>query len=171
MTSRPMSWCALVALASLPVFLGGCQQEVGDPTGVASEAANPNGAGSIMPAFFNGQMIMINAFEVPGEQAILAHNKSINQIYVFNDLDEPQVTMPVINAFPGHGFNPLWQQIFISQPTQFTSEADILAAACCTSPPTVPGSTCMPVSGCTPTITLTADSEVYRCSVVGKPAP
>jgi hypothetical protein len=86
--------------------------------------------------------------------SILAHNKSFQIIYVSNDLDEPQDFAPVINAVPGQGFNALWQQVLYrfnpgSTPHQFTSEAEILAAA---------------KAG---EITLIPTDEVYRDSVVG----
>ena len=86
--------------------------------------------------------------------SIIAHNKSLQTIYVTNDLDEHQDFTPVINAVPGQGFNALWLQVKISfnagtTPHQFTSEADILAAA---------------KAG---QITLTNTGEVYRDSVVG----
>jgi hypothetical protein len=60
----------------------------------------------------------------------------------------------VINAIQGQGFNALWQQVLIRfnsgfTPHQFTSEADILAAA---------------KAG---EITLIPTNEVYRDSVVG----
>jgi hypothetical protein len=60
----------------------------------------------------------------------------------------------VINAIRGEGFNPLWQQVLIVfnagfTPDQFTSEAEVLAAA---------------QAG---EITLGTTGEVYRCSVVG----
>ena len=59
----------------------------------------------------------------------------------------------MINAIPGQGFNALWLQVSISftgsTPHQFTSEADLLAAA---------------NAGA---ITLTSTGEVYRDSVVG----
>jgi hypothetical protein len=75
----------------------------------------------------------------------------------FNDLDEEQDFIPVINAIQGEGFNPLWHQILIVfnegfTPHQFVSEDEIEAAA----------------AGGNPEITLVETDEVYRCSVVGK---
>jgi hypothetical protein len=66
--------------------------------------------------------------------ATIAHNGNINEIYASNDLDDEQDFVPVINAIQGEGFNPLWRQnlIVFNQgftPHQFTSEADVLAAA------------------------------------------
>ena len=117
---------------------------------------NPNGAAGEIPAFFNGQSVTINVKQLSDTAAasIIAHNKSLNIIYVTNDLDEKQDFTPVINAVPGQNFNALWLQIQISfnpgvTPHQFTSEADILAAA---------------KAG---QITLINTGEVYRDSVVG----
>ena len=117
---------------------------------------NPNGAAGQIPAFFNGQSVTINVKQLSNTAAasIIAHNQQLNIVYVTNDLDEEQDFSPVINAVPGQGFNALWLQIKISfnpgvTPHQFTSEANILAAA---------------KAG---QITLTNTGEVYRDSVVG----
>jgi hypothetical protein len=117
---------------------------------------NPNGAAGEIPAFFNGKSVTINVKQLSDTAAasIIAHNKSLQIIYVTNDLDEKQEFTPVINAVPGQGFNALWLQVQIQfnpgvTPHQFTSEADILAAA---------------EAG---QITLINTGEVYRDSVVG----
>jgi hypothetical protein len=117
---------------------------------------NTNGAAGEIPAFFNGQSVTINVKQLPDKAAaaILANNPSIRIIYVTNDLDERQDFAPVINAVPGQQFNALWQQVLYrfnpgSTPHQFTSEADILAAARAGE------------------ITLMPTNEVYRDSVVG----
>jgi hypothetical protein len=122
---------------------------------VASEG-NTKGAAGEIPAFFNGKGVTINVKQLSDTAAasIIAHNKSLNIIYVTNDLDEKQEFAPVINAVPGQGFNALWLQVEIQYnpgvtPHQFTSEADILAAA---------------KAG---QITLINTGEVYRDSVVG----
>jgi len=124
-------------------------------TGSAALAGSPNGAASQRPVFYEGKLVTVNMFEVPGEGSILPNNPSTNTIYASNDLDEPQVFDSVINAIPGDGFNPLWHQVFIVfnqgfAPHQFVSEAQILAAA----------------AGAHPEITLVSTAEVYRCSVV-----
>lgn len=117
---------------------------------------NPNGAAGEIPAFFNGQSVTINVNQLSDNAAasIIAHNKQLNVIFVTNDLDQTQNFAPVINAVPGQNFNALWIQIKISfnpgvTPQQFTSEAEILAAA---------------KAG---QITLINTGEVYRDSVVG----
>jgi len=124
--------------------------------GGSAASANTNGAAGEIPALFNDQSFTINVKELSdtASASIIAHNKSLQIIYVTNDLDEKQDFTPVINAVPGQGFNALWLQVKISfnpgvTPQQFTSEADILAAA---------------KAG---KITLTSTGEVYRDSVVG----
>ena len=122
----------------------------------ATTNGNTNGAAGQIPALFNGKSVTINVKQLSDTAAasIIAHNKSLQIIYVTNDLDEKQDFRPVINAVPGQGFNALWLQVQISfnpgvTPHQFTSEADILAAA---------------KAG---QITLINTGEVYRDSVVG----
>jgi hypothetical protein len=116
---------------------------------------NTKGAAGEIPAFYEGQSVTINVKELSATASatIIANNKSLQIIYVTDDLDDPQTKDPVINAIPGEGFNALWLQIRIdfngSTPHQFTSEADILAAA---------------DAG---TINLVNTGEVYRDSVVG----
>jgi len=122
----------------------------------ATTNGNVNGAAGEIPAFFNGKSVTINVKQLSDTAAasIIAHNKSLNIVYVTNDLDQPQQFTPVINAVPGQEFNALWLQVQIQfnpgvTPHQFTSEADILAAA---------------KAG---QITLINTGEVYRDSVVG----
>ena len=123
----------------------------------ASANGSHNGAAGQMPAYYEGQLFTVNMFEVPASEQLIEHNKSINEIYASNDLDEEQDFIPVIDAIQGEGFNPLWRQILIVfnpgfTPHQFTSEDEIEDAA----------------SGENPEITLVETDEVYRCSVVGK---
>src|SRR5262245_36121433 len=126
------------------------------PTATVAMQGSMNGAAGQMPAFYEGTQVTVNMKELPdnASASTIAHNNSINIIYAYADLDEPQPFAPVINAIQGEGFNPLWQQVLIrfnagSTPHQFTSEADVLAAA---------------KAG---EITLVTTDEVYRCSVVG----
>jgi hypothetical protein len=89
-------------------------------------------------------------------EPIIANNTSVNIIYAYADLDEPQPFNSVIDAIPTDGFNPLWLQMLIVfnagfTPHQFTSDDEVLAAA----------------SGATPEITLVNTGEIYRCSVIG----
>ena len=125
-------------------------------------AGSMNGSAGAMPAFYDGTLFTINFMELPpgGEAANLARNGSINTIYMC-DACEGQLPgsgsfVSVLDAIQGDGFNPLWQEVQISfnagvTPQQFTSDNDILAAANAQQ------------------ITLTPTTEVYRCSVIGKP--
>lgn len=124
----------------------------------ASPAGSVKGAAGEMPAFYDGRQITINTVElsdVASDQ--ISSNPTHNQIFVTNDLDEPQDFDPVIDAIQGDGFNPLWEQIKIVfnpgvTPHQFVSDEDVVAAA----------------AGQNPQITLVDTQEVYRCSVVGR---
>ena len=154
MNTGRKSVCALVALVLLFVCLGAYLNQAN----VALAAkGGMNGAAGQMPAYYDARLLTVNMFEVPGEDAILAHNKSVNEIYASDDLDEEQEFIPVIDAIQGDGFNPLWHQnLYVFNagftPHQFFSDDEVLAAA---------------ASG---EITLTSTDEVYRCSVVG-PGP
>ncbi len=123
-------------------------------TGSAALAAGgENGSASKRPVFYEGKLVTVNMFEVPGEGSLLGKNPGINTIYATNDLDEPQDFNSVIDAIPGDAFNPLWHQVLIVfnagfAPHQFVSEDDVLAAAAAGE------------------ITLVSTDEVYRCSVV-----
>src|SRR5262249_31530936 len=115
-----------------------------------------NGAVGERVDFYDGQQLTINFKEQPSgaEQSLLAHNGSINTIYMC-DLCAPKLEfVSVLDAIQGDGFNPLWQEVQISftpghTAVQFTSDTDILAAA---------------AAGM---IKLAPTTEVYRCSVVG----
>ena len=115
-----------------------------------------NGAAGQMPALYEGNQVTVNMKQLPdgASASTNANNMSINTIYAYADLDEPQPFKPVINAIQGEGFNPLWHQVLIRfnsgfTPHQLTSEAQVLAAA---------------KAG---EITLVTTDEVYRCAVVG----
>ena len=120
----------------------------------AGQALAGAGKATQIPAFYDGSQVTINIFEVPSSETLLAHNKSVNTIYVTNDLDEEQDFAPVIDAIHGDGFNPLWHQVLIVfnagvAPHQFLSEEGVLAAAAAGE------------------ITLVETDEVYICAVVG----
>ena len=92
---------------------------------------------------------------MPSSETLLASNKSLNTIYVTNDLDEEQDFAPVIDAIQGDGFNPLWHQVLIVfnagfAPHQFLSDEEVLAAEAAGE------------------ITVVETDEVYVCAVVGK---
>ena len=119
--------------------------------------AEPHGAATQGPAFYDGQQFTVNMMEVPSSDPLIAHDRTINTIYATNDLDDEQDFAPVIDAIQGDGFNPLWLQVLIVfndgfTPHQFTSDDEVLEAA----------------SGPDPEITLVVTDEVYRCAVVGQ---
>jgi hypothetical protein len=108
------------------------------------------------PAFYDGHLFTINFKQEPsgGEASLLAHNGSINTIYMSDQAEAAGVTFTsVLDAIQGDGFNPLWQEVQIVfltiPPQQFFSDNEILAAAA------------------TGQIALVPTTEVYRCSVVG----
>ncbi|MBI1807383.1 MAG: hypothetical protein HYR76_10070, partial [Ignavibacteria bacterium] len=121
--------------------------------------ATENGSSGDMPAYYDGKLFTINFKELPpqGEKAVLAHNKSINVIYMSdNGLPNDQPFISVIDAIQGDGFNPLWREVQITfnngfTPRQLVSDTEIEDAA----------------SGAHPEIALTVTDEVYRCSVIG----
>ena len=130
------------------------------PSAIAmSSTANTTGIGSAMPAYYDGKIFKINFTELPpgGESANLSKNGSINNIYQSDACvaaDHPFVS--VIDAVPGDGMNPLWQEVQVvfkstSNCQQFTSDDEVLAAA---------------AAG---TVKLMPTGELYRCSVIGKP--
>ena len=121
---------------------------------LAGQALAGAGKTTHIPAFYDGNQVTINIFEVRSSETLLAHNKSLNTIYVTNDLDEEQDFAPVIDAIHGDGFNPLWHQVLIVfnagfVPHQFLSDEEVLAAEAAGE------------------ITLVETDEVYVCAVVG----
>ena len=120
---------------------------------VAGQALAGAGKATQIPAFYDGNQVTINIFEVKSSDTLIASNKSVNDIYVTNDLDEEQDFAPVIDAIQGDGFNPLWHQMLIVfntiPPQQFVSEDQVEAAAAAGE------------------ITLVDTGEVYICAVVG----
>jgi hypothetical protein len=119
-------------------------------------AASPNGSAGDMPAYYDGHLFTINFKEQPsgGEASLLAHNGSINTIYMSDQAEAAGVMFTsVLDAIQGDGFNPLWQEVqieFLTIPPQhFFSDTEILAAAAAGQ------------------IALVPTTEVYRCSVVG----
>lgn len=112
------------------------------------------------PAYYDGQIFTINLALLPpgGQDANLQHNPGINIIYESDGCSPGgQSFVPVIDAIPGDGMNPLWRevQIVFSNSNfpcqQFVRDDDIVAAA---------------QRG---DITLQTTDELYRCSVIGKP--
>ena len=145
--SKPGFFVALAVAIAASTFL---------PYGTARAAhGNVRGAAGQIPAFYDDQLFTINLVELSdtAAESILAKNGGVNEIYASNDLDDPQDFVPVIDAIPTDGFNPLWHQFLIVfnsgfTPHQFTSEEDVDAAVDAGE------------------ITLMDTGEVYRCAVV-----
>src|SRR5258708_1119708 len=120
-------------------------------------AANDNGSGGDMPAFYDGELLTINFMELPsgGEQANIQRNGSINTIY----MSDPRLPgrppfFTLLDPIQGEGFNPLGEEVQMASPAappprQLLSDNAVLAAAAAGE------------------ITLTVTGELYRCSVVG----
>jgi hypothetical protein len=132
-------------------------QPISSTTKVASSSSE-NGRESARPVYYDGELVTVNMVELSDDAAeqIIASNSSVNVIYAYADLDEPQPFNSIIDAVPTDGFNPLWLQMLIVfnagfTPHQFFSDEEVLAAA----------------SGPNPEITLVNSGEIYRCSVIG----
>jgi len=126
-----------------------------------ARAASSNGSNSTIQAYYDHELFNIHfvEFTTAAEQALLQHNKSLNFIFQSDPgLPGGQPFISVIDAIPGDGFNPIWEEIQITftaghTPRQLFSDDEIGTAV---------------ASG---EITLTTTGEVYWCPVVGpKPA-
>jgi hypothetical protein len=125
-----------------------------------AEAGSANGSGSSIPAYYDHNLFTIHfvEFSPAAEKALLQHNQSLNFIYQSDPgLPGGQPFISVIDAVPGDGFNPIWEEIQITftsghTPRQLFSDDEIEAAF---------------LAG---EITLTLTGEVYWCPVVG-PGP
>jgi hypothetical protein len=120
-------------------------------------AASNRGAGSSIPAYYDGNLLTIHfvEFSTQAEQALLQHNGSLNFIYQSDPgLPGGQPFISVIDAVPGDGFNPIWEEVQITftmghTPRQLFSDTEVLAAADAGE------------------ISLVFTGEVYWCPVVG----
>jgi len=124
-------------------------------TGV--RAGSSNGRGSVIPAYYDAELFNIQFVEFPpaAEEAILEHNASLNFIYQSDaGLPGGEPFISVIDAIPGDGFNPIWEEVQITftagnTPRQLFSDDEIQAAVDAGE------------------ITLMDTGEVYWCPVVG----
>ena len=120
-------------------------------------AGSANGRASVIPAYYDGDLFKVQfvEFSPAAEQRLLQHNTSLNFIYQSDPgLPGGEPFISVIDAVPGDGFNPIWEEVQITfnpgfEPVQLTSDDEVLEAA---------------QQG---EITLTDTEEFYRCSVVG----
>src|SRR5436190_1671815 len=123
------------------------------------EANSSRGIGTAIPAYYDSKLLKIIfvEFTSTAEATLLAHNSGLNFIYQSDPgLPNNQPFISVIDAIPGDGMNPIWEEVQIAFNTGFTprqlfSDNDVLAAA----------------SGPNPEITLTPTGEVYWCPIVG----
>ncbi len=129
---------------------------------LSAQAQSVKGSASSILAYYDHNLFTIHFVEfapVP-EQALIQHNQSLNFIYQSDPgLPGGQPFVSVIDAIPGDGFNPIWEEVQITftaghTPRQLFSDDEVGAAA---------------MAG---EITLALTGEVYWCPVVGpKPNP
>src|SRR5262249_38801350 len=101
-----------------------------------AQAGSGNGNASTIPAYYDHQLFNIHCveFSPAAEKALLAHNKGINFIFQSDPgLPGGQPFISVIDAIPGDGFNPIWEEIQITftanhTPRQLFSDDEIAAA-------------------------------------------
>jgi hypothetical protein len=124
----------------------------------AVQAGTGNGSASTIPAYYDAELFNIQfvEFSPQAEKALLQHNGSLNFIYQSDPgLPGGKPFISVIDAIPGDGFNPIWEEIQITftaghTPRQLFSDDEIADAV---------------ASG---EITLELTGEVYWCPVVGQ---
>src|SRR5215472_12496799 len=84
-------------------------------TGV--RAGSLNGAASEIQAYYDGELftIIFVEFSPTAEQKLLQHNGSLNFIYQSDPgLPGGAPFISVIDAIPGDGFNPIWEEVQIT---------------------------------------------------------
>jgi len=125
--------------------------------GGAALAASSSGVAGAMPAYYDGQLFLINFKELrpAAEQAVLDGNQSVNTIFTSEaSLSGGAPFVAVLDAIQGDGFNPLWLEMEIEfrpgvTPYQISRDDDVTAAV---------------ARG---DIDLSNAGEVYRCAVIG----
>jgi hypothetical protein len=138
-------------------FIAGTGLALALVIGIGARAGGTNGRASVIPAYYDANLLSIQfvEFSASAEKALLAHNASLNFIYQSDPgLPGGQPFVSVIDAVPGDGFNPIWEEVQITftagnTPRQLFSDDEIDAAL---------------EAG---EITLTHTGEVYWCPVVG----
>src|SRR5437762_5918729 len=86
----------------------------GTPAANVAPMSSSKGIGGAMPAFYDGKVFTISFKELPagGEDANLAHNGSINTIYMSDGcMPGGRAFVSVLDAIQGDGFNPLWREV------------------------------------------------------------
>jgi hypothetical protein len=125
---------------------------------VAENAQAQRGKASEIPAYYDHNLFTIQfvEFSPAAEKSLLQHNKSLNFIYQSDPgLPGGEPFISVIDAVPGDGFNPIWEEVQITftaghTPRQLFSDDEVEAAFDAGE------------------ITLTFTGEVYWCPVVGQ---
>jgi hypothetical protein len=123
-----------------------------------ARAGSANGSDSAIPAYYDDNLftILFVEFSPAAERSLLQHNKSLNFIYQSDaGLPGGEPFISVIDAVPGDGFNPIWEEVQITftagnTPRQLFSDTEVEAAVDAGE------------------ITLTFTGEVYWCPVVGR---
>lgn len=124
---------------------------------VKEVTSSDNGIKSVIPAYYDGKIfnIIFVEFSSNAEATLIAKNPGINFIYQSDPgLPGGEPFISVIDAVPGDGMNPVWQEVQIVfntgfTPHQFFSDEEILDAASAGE------------------ITLNFTDEVYKCPVIG----
>ena len=137
-------------------FIAGMILTVSLVTG--GQAQTGNGSASSIPAYYDHNLLTIHfvEFSSAAEKSLLQHNKSLNFIYRSDPgLPGGQPFISVIDAVPGDGFNPIWEEVQIAftagnTPRQLFSDTEVEDALNAGE------------------ITLTFTGEVYWCPVVGR---
>ena len=120
-------------------------------------AGSTSGRASVIPAYYDANLLNIQfvEFSPNAEKSLLAHNASLNFIYQSDPgLPGGQPFISVIDAIPGDGFNPIWEEVQVTftaghTPRQLFSDDEVADAV---------------DNG---EITLAFTGEVYWCPVVG----
>jgi hypothetical protein len=143
--------CCVLALAPASLLL---------QTASAWAAGSLTGVAGSSPAYYDHELFTINLTQLTTAQAtLLAKNSQQNTIYESDPgLPGGKPFIPVIDAIPADGMNPLWAEVQIAftagnTPRQLFSDDEIAAAFHAGE------------------ITLTATNEMYRCAVTGVRLP
>src|SRR5215471_21202431 len=94
------------------------------------------GTFSSMPAYYDHNLLTIQfvEFSATSESQLLKHNQSLNFIYQYDPgLLDGSPFISVIDAIPGPGFNPVWEEVQLTFVPPFAvqqlfSDNDVLAA-------------------------------------------
>ena len=121
------------------------------------QAGSGNGISSAIPAYYDANLlkILFVEFSPAAERSLLQHNRSLNFIYQSDPgLPGGQPFISVIDAIPGDGFNPIWEEVQITftaghTPRQLFSDNEIFDALSAGE------------------IDLAPTGEVYWCPVIG----